>query len=239
MDIYERIKLVIRWLIGQRIASNQEEIGRLLGYKNKSSFSQVVNGKVELPRDFIDRLCSLHENINNIWIETGKEDMLIGLSIKKDEATLIENPNIIMAPLVSQYAYAGYLSGFADPEYMETLPKVPMFVDHESKGKYVVFEVRGDSMEEDSRDGIFEGDRLYCRLIKKDLWGYKLHIKQWDFVIVHETDGILIKRITAHNVESGDITIHSLNPQYPDKVLNLREVSQLFNVVEITRGKRR
>lgn len=229
--------------------SVKERIKQFIEYKNLSirGFSEIIgvsSGYITSMRKSIqpDKLESiaLHfPELNIQWLLTGDGVMLNTEQKSTDEATLIENPNIIMAPLVSQYAYAGYLSGFADPEYMETLPKVPMFVDHESKGKYVVFEVRGDSMEEDSRDGIFEGDRLYCRLIKKDLWGYKLHIKQWDFVIVHETDGILIKRITVHNVESGDITIHSLNPQYPDKVLNLREVSQLFNVVEITRGKRR
>lgn len=158
---------------------------------------------------------------------------------KQVDAIFIENPNIIMIPLVSQYAYAGYLSGYTDSEYMEALPKVPMFVDHESKGTYIAFEVRGDSMEEDSRDGIFQGDKLYCREIKKDLWKYKLHIKQWDFVIVHKTEGILIKRITEHDPETGVIKIHSLNPIYDDKYLNLNDIAQLFNVIEIARGKRR
>lgn len=157
----------------------------------------------------------------------------------KNEVALVENPNIVMVPLVSQYAYAGYLCGFSDTEYIETLPKVPMFTDHQTKGNYMVFEVRGDSMEEDSKEGIFEGDRLYCRSIKMDLWNYKLHIKQWDFVIVHRTEGILIKRIIDHDVDTGDITIHSLNPNYPDKVLNLKDVAQLFNVIEIARGRRR
>lgn len=156
-----------------------------------------------------------------------------------DEAIQIENQNIVMIPLVSQYAYAGYLSGYSDPEYIESLPKVPAILEKEGKGNYVMFEVRGDSMEEDSRDGIYEGDRLYCREIKKDLWQYKLHLKQWDFVIVHKTDGILVKRIINHNTETGIITIHSLNPYYPDKDINLNDVAQLFNVIEVHRGRRR
>lgn len=45
MTINERIKLAIKWLIGQRVADNQEEVGKLLGYSNKSSFSQVIMGK--------------------------------------------------------------------------------------------------------------------------------------------------------------------------------------------------
>lgn len=76
MDINERIKAVVKWLIGQQLGKNQEDIGKLLGYTNKSSFSQVINGKVPLPTDFIERLCSLDPDINNVWIETGEGKMI-------------------------------------------------------------------------------------------------------------------------------------------------------------------
>ena len=70
-------------------------------------------------------------------------------------------------------------------------------------------------------------------------WQNKLHIRSWDFVIVHKEDGILVKRITDHNVATGDITLHSLNPFYEDRVINLSEVSQLFNVVQVLSSKKR
>lgn len=204
----------------------QIQLAEYLGV-TQGFISQVEKDISQLPDKFISKI--LEDNIYKI--PTFKE--------KKDEAVFLENPNIIMIPLVSQYAYAGYLSGFSDMEYIEALPKVPMFVDHESKSTYMAFEVRGDSMEEDSREGIFEGDKLYCRLLNLDFWKSKLHYRKWDFVIVHKTDGILIKRIIDHNVETGDITIHSLNPMYPDKVLNLNDIAQLFNVIEVARGRRR
>lgn len=157
---------------------------------------------------------------------------------EKTDAVPMENPFILMIPLVSQYAYAGYLTGFSDREYMDSLPKIPIIADHQLKGDYTGFEVRGDSMDNDSSESIREGDRLICRFIKKELWQYKLHINKWNFVIVHKTDGVLVKRITDHDVDLSTITIHSLNPEYPDKTLSLNEVSQLFNVVEIVRSGR-
>lgn len=66
----------------------------------------------------------------------------------------------------------------------------------------------------------------------------KLHIRKWDFVIVHE-DGILIKRIIDHDTHNHTITVHSLNTFYPDKVIDLVEVRQIFNVVELQRPRRR
>lgn len=148
--------------------------------------------------------------------------------------------SVMHVPLVNQYAYAGYLSGFADNEYVDTLPKIPFILDKEYRGEYLCFEVKGDSMECESEESIPEGSILLCRNVRKEYWKNKLHIHKWDFVIVHNTDGILVKRIINHDVESGIITIHSLNEFYEDRQLHLKDVQQIFNIVEVqTKRKRR
>ena len=76
MTVHDRIKLVVKWLVGTGVANNQEAIGRLMGYSNKSSFSQILNNKVPIPGDFTDRLCALNGNINKVWIEEEKGNML-------------------------------------------------------------------------------------------------------------------------------------------------------------------
>lgn len=80
MTVHDRIKLVVKWLIGTGVAKNQEAIGRLMGYSNKSSFSQILNDKVSLPNDFIDRLCTLNDNINKVWIKEEKGNMTVDIS---------------------------------------------------------------------------------------------------------------------------------------------------------------
>lgn len=157
----------------------------------------------------------------------------------KGNAEPISTEVIIQVPLVNQYAYAGYLSGYQDTTYMESLPTIPFIADHEMKGKYIAFEVKGDSMNDGTEESYLEGDKLFCREIPQYLWAEsKLHIRKWDFVIVHE-DGILVKRIIDHDVKNHTITVHSLNDFYPDKVIDLAEVRQIFNVVEMQRPKRR
>jgi hypothetical protein len=47
-----------------------------LGY-TKSSFSQILNGKVPLSEKFVKKLCSLDENINGVWILEGDGEMLL------------------------------------------------------------------------------------------------------------------------------------------------------------------
>ncbi|MDR0660758.1 MAG: hypothetical protein LBG19_08150 [Prevotellaceae bacterium] len=78
-----------------------------------------------------------------------------------------------------------------------------------------------------------EGDKLLCRDIKRDLWTSKLRVNDWDFVIVHREEGILIKRIVEHDLENGKITCHSLNPMYEDFTLQLNDVAKLYNVIKI------
>ena len=230
----------------------------------QQKLTNARNGRNNISTDIVMELCRLYEQVNPDYILTGKGSMLTtGGNVSKDftntsgsgsarvitgndavvnmsaEAKPMKLEHVVYAPLVSQYAYAGYLSGYADEEYIENLPVVPFIADHEAKGNYVAFEVRGDSMDNGTEEGYMEGDRLLGREIPPDLWvSSKLHIRKWDFIIVH-TEGILIKRIIAHDVDKHLITIHSLNDMYEDKVLDLKDVRKIFNVIELQRPKRR
>lgn len=73
-DVTKRIKKVINWLIYQEVVENERELSEKLGY-TKSSFSQIVNGRVPLSAKFVKKLCSLDENINEVWVLNGEEQM--------------------------------------------------------------------------------------------------------------------------------------------------------------------
>lgn len=72
-----RIKYAIKHLISNGIAHSQKELGIIMGYSNESSFSQVLNGKVDLPKNFIEKLISLDNCLNPDWIRTGNGEMLL------------------------------------------------------------------------------------------------------------------------------------------------------------------
>lgn len=190
----------------------------------------------------IEKIKKSFPHWNMDWILYEKGEPISNISkenIEILEAIPLNQNYIINVPLVNQYAQAGYLCGFQDAAYIATLPTIPFIIDHEAKGNYVAFEVRGDSMNDGTEESYLEGDRLLCREIAPYLWAEsKLHIRKWDFVIVHE-DGILVKQIIDHNVENHTITIHSLNDMYPDRVIDLAEVRQIFNVIELQRPRRR
>ena len=148
--------------------------------------------------------------------------------------------NTMWVPLVNQYAYAGYMGGFSDEEWIGDLPKFPFPVeDRTFKGNYMAFEVKGDSMDDGTTEGYQSGVIVLGRQIEQHHWRNKLHINQWDFIIVHRTDGILIKRIIEHDVQNGILTLHSLNEYYEDFQVELNDVVQIFNVISMMSNRRR
>jgi len=146
-------------------------------------------------------------------------------------------PSVLEVKVVTTKARAGFADSYYSEEYLKDLPSVLVEADKEYKGRYLAFEVDGDSMEPE----YYAGDIVICREVQRSLWQYKLHYKDYDFVIAHGTKGIMLKEITEHNTETGEIICHSLN-QYNNKngdfTLNLREVAFLYNVVEHRRSGR-
>lgn len=196
----------------------------------------VANIVQSIQPNRVNSIANQFPDLNTGWLLTGEGEMLKKPQIESN-AVLIQNPEIMMVPLISKYAYAGYLAGYGDDEYMEALPTIPFIIPEGQthRGEYVAVEVKGDSMDDGTDASIKEGDVILCRNIDRLLWvNYKLHLKKWNFAIVHK-EGIIIKRIIAHNVEAGTITIHSLNSDYQDRVINLNDVVKIMNVVQLQR----
>lgn len=247
---------------------NANELAVSLGYKRSDRVYHVIRERNGISDSLARDINSIYPYTSFQWLKTGVGDMLVSTTptekteevFNTDEYRLLQrkfnallddykelkkeavplNPNAVLyVPLVNQYAYAGYLNGYQNETYMNTLPTIPFIADHEGHGNYIAFEVKGDSMNDGTEESYLEGDRLLCREVQPHLWvNSRLHIKKWDFVIVHE-EGIIVKRITDHDVENHTITVHSLNEMYPDRVIDLSEVKQIFNVIEMQRPRRR
>lgn len=98
MDINDRIKILIKWLIGNRYANSQKELGSILGYKNESYFSQIIGGVVPLSKKTIKKICSLDERINEIWLLTGEGEMLNNKHLLKDNSAIVNgNGNSVVS----------------------------------------------------------------------------------------------------------------------------------------------
>jgi transcriptional regulator with XRE-family HTH domain len=254
----EKIKRLVE--LRNELKLRQTEMAKILGL-NRVNLSAIENFREnrQLPNG-TTYILEKELNVNPEWFELGKGEMFIKPSQPRLEAIplrLASDPNDfdndgsrfeelpdgtirMRVPVIPHKAFAGYLRGFQDPEFYEDLPYISVDVTKQHKGHYLAFEVKGDSMttlEPDKfRQSIFDGVTVVGRELQKHHWRYKLHTNNYDsWVIVHKTEGILIKQIIDHQVEKGAITIHSLNPDkasYPDQCLLLDDIEQIFNVVQ-------
>ena len=86
----QRVKKVINWLVFMEYAEHERELAEKLGY-TKSSFSQIVNGKVPLSERFVQKLASVDRNINEVWIMTGEGNMLNSVEAGTSVVTIPAN----------------------------------------------------------------------------------------------------------------------------------------------------
>lgn len=106
-------------------------------------------------------------------------------------------------------------------------------VDGVHHGSYVSFMVDGDSMDDGTYNGFRRGDIVAVRKLDRYLWLPKLHFNKWPYWVVVFGNCVRLKQIIAQDEQTGDITLHSLNPspEYTDFTLNLNDVHLLYNVV--------
>ena len=178
--INDRVKEVVFWLIGEGYARSQKDLAERLGYQ-VSSFSQIVNGHVPVSNKFLFTLCSQNPRVRRSWLETGTGDMLeseIHDGVIRIETGVIDESELIAETVhgcrfyrhdgelymkVPHVPYAAF-GQFANPSdrldpTMEDWNEEIYKVDKVGRGRYLSFEVKGDSMDTGARDSFEAGDR--------------------------------------------------------------------------------
>jgi hypothetical protein len=222
MSVKERIVMFIKYL-----NMGQTAFEKSCGLSN----GLVNNIKGSISEKSLQKISQKYPDLNTTWLMMGDGQMLRNTH-QIQNASVRSIQQFVNVPIVQVRAVAGYLHGYGDHEYIDSLPTIPAITDKSYRGKYLCFECDGDSMDDGSRYSVCDKDILLGREVKRDLWKYKLHINDWFFIIVH-VNGINVKKITHHDLERGTIRCHSLNPLYEDFELSLNDVYELYNVIKI------
>lgn len=148
-------------------------------------------------------------------------------------------------PIIPIKAQAGVGKGFLydrdesqDPEDVyEEFDTMEVALEREVSDRYKLFRVTGNSMDDDSKRSICDGDIVLCREVYPEDWGYGLINTKYPYVvIVIEEEGILIKELIKHSRKDNTITLHSLNSNYEDFTKSLSDVRAFFYVERIDRS---
>lgn len=133
-------------------------------------------------------------------------------------------------PMVIQFvpvkAAAGYLAGFADPEFIDELNTftLPML----APGQYRAFEIIGDSMLPTPSGSVIVGEKI------DDLEGLK---NSNTYIIVSRQEGIVYKRVMKSPKSKQKLTLVSDNPVYQPYQVDANDIVEVWQAqMVITRA---
>jgi transcriptional regulator with XRE-family HTH domain len=155
----------------------------------------------------------INETINEKWAPKPKGNpanlRILSISVDKED-----NENIDMVPMK---ASAGYLNGYADPEYVAQLPKfyLPMF----KQGTFRAFEIKGDSMLPLVSGTVIIGEYV-------ENWN---DVKPGDtYVVLSKSEGVVYKRIGNKYRDNKKLKLMSDNPTYEPYEISADDILEIW-----------
>jgi transcriptional regulator with XRE-family HTH domain len=144
-------------------------------------------------------------------------------SVPRVLTTVIDRDNRELILAVPVKASAGYLNGYADPEYIESLPHFNLpFPEIAKERTYRAFQIRGDSMDPIPAGAYIIGEYLADWHNVKDGKTY---------ILVTRDEGVVYKRVYIH--PSGELWLKSDNPVYEPYTIHTSRLLEIWKAVGI------
>jgi transcriptional regulator with XRE-family HTH domain len=201
--------------LSQEALSEEIDISRskLMSYESGRTEPSVatllkISDYFKLPIDILVRN-NLTLSKNNSFIDIGNQRVLFPITVDTEDEDFIE--------VIPLEASAGYLNGYADPEYVEDLRK--MKLPFLPTGKHRAFPIKGDSMLP-AKSGSF----VIAKYIE-DL----IEIKDGKtYVVLTENDGLVYKRVYNKVEESNTLLLVSDNKLYDPYEVPIENVLEIW-----------
>jgi phage repressor protein C with HTH and peptisase S24 domain len=217
--------LEIRELLGL----SQEDLARRIGY-SREVVNKVEKGKMKASRWFGEAV----QNLLASWEKPAfsPDVNILGKVVKKSPAPPDGNylegrrerkfeQAPLQVPLVGIKAVAGYVKGYEQVDYLDTLEKYTLPPGVNGAGAiWRYFEIDGDSME----PTLSTGDVVLATMVPPEDW---TDIKNFCVYIIHTADQLLIKRLYQKSAEEW-VMISDNEEAYPQVLLRREDVLQLW-----------
>jgi len=123
--------------------------------------------------------------------------------------------------LIPQKASAGYLNGYADPEYLEDMPKfkLPFLAKN---GTYRAFEISGDSMLP-----LLPGTVIICKYLES-----ASDVKEGKpYILLTSSEGIVFKRVNMDDSKENIFELVSDNKFYQSYEVKTEDIMEVWEAV--------
>ena len=148
-------------------------------------------------------------------------DVYISGSTLRVLATTVNSNNDENIELVNEKAKAGYVNGYADPEYIKILPTFHLpFLSKERK--YRTFQISGDSMYP-----IADGSWVIGEYVQN----WNLIKNKHAYILLTNDEGIIFKVVENKVEKDKKLILHSLNSFYKPYDLPINQVREVWKFV--------
>lgn len=227
---------------------------------NEATLTKIKQNIQQPSRKMLDKYLEFYKQINPVWLLLGEGEPILSASgtmelnaipeVMSHNANelyletkagmkyyeLGENQYKMRVPFVPYNAYARYICDSSSPmvQDKEEWDEIDFIVDKIGHGNYMAFEIKGDSMDDDSKRSFSHGDKVLVRELDRVHWKDGIRFNHYPFWVIVLGKTILCKQIIDHDTKLNQITCHSLNPspEYQDFTVDLNDVYRLFNVVQ-------
>ena len=193
-----RFKLMIDYLKNKGVIKTQKELGNKMGYSNESAFSQVINGKQNIPKDFMDKLKVLMPELNENWLITGEGEMLKPDNDIKEEKEYSPCEDVTFVPLLPVASKGGNIDEYISSAKLSDCEKILS----PTPNAEIAITIRGDSMFPKYPNGTI----VFIKKIDADLF------IEWGRVYVLNTVNGSVTKVLTPSKKKGYIRCESLNP---------------------------
>ena len=215
--------------IRRYLGLSQAEFARRIGY-SREVVSKVENGKMEASKWFIDAVLKLQNEHRLAGIS--HEVQILG-KISHEHPAKGSKPYFeqrreqknqsfqLFVPLVGIKAQAGYVKGYEQTDFLETLDRYSLPPGVNPAGAvWRYFEVDGDSME----PTLSATDFILATMVPAEDWH---EIKDFCIYIIHTTEQLLVKRVYKKSDEEW-ILISDNEELYPQVALRVEDIKQVW-----------
>lgn len=193
----------------------QDEFARKLGIK-RSLLGAYEEERAEPRYDVLETVSDLFKVSIDDLLRKDLGETKGSYLAKRRQLKMAAESNVVY--FVPVKAAAGYLNGYADPEFLDELNTftLPML----SSGTYRAFEIIGDSMLPTPSGSVIVGEKVDSLEDVKNNHAY---------IILSKTEGVVYKRIVKNNRAKNKLTLVSDNPSFQPYQINAEDVLEFWS----------
>ncbi|WP_235158557.1 helix-turn-helix transcriptional regulator [Dyadobacter sp. CY351] len=144
---------------------------------------------------------------------------------------------LVVTPFIDRFAYDRYVLEWSSRQYIDELPKYAIVVDKLQFGVYRSFVLVDNAMDNGLKGSLCKGSVVTARRVDQKYWRSKLDPHKFQDFIIHSNRGLLVRRISSHDLDEGVLTCLSLSADkdlYPDFSINLPDIKEIYAIAYVT-----